>query len=259
MIWKFNVNTSYTRFLNSKDSRKIFRSGTHLWLGLDSFENFQTNKSKLSYYLDFPIEYRINKSLFRSKNEFVDYKDKAVDLYIGCSHTFGIGHHWHHTWPYLVSQHTNNLIINLGVPGCGVDISYINLKKYINKFNVKNVFHFQPIYPRYYIYDGEHKTISLLNKTKSTLFFSSKYKINSLSKDESIIYNHFRCVDAIKGVCLNNNVKYFHLYDWFNEDDSIVNYENYSTDIPARDLRHYPLSLVHKISEKFIEKVEELK
>ena len=263
MIWKYDLKVTFENFFNSNHIRKVPKPGPHLWMGLDSYKNFQSNKKKLKYYLDNPIEYRINKDFYRYDNSlrnkfnFEDLENQAVDLYLGCSHTFGVGHHWKHTWPFLVSQHTNNTVVNLGVPGSGIDISYINLKKYIDRFNVKNVFHFQPIYPRYYVYNGIHNTVSVANM--SSPYFNDIYKKESLVKNETIVFNHFRCVDAITGICLSKNVNYFHLYDWFNEDDSIVNYENYSTDIPARDLRHYPLSLVHKISEKFIEKVEELK
>jgi hypothetical protein len=257
MIWKYDLKVTFENFFNSNHIRKVPKPGPHLWIGLDSYENFQSNKKKLKYYIDNPIEYRINKDFYRNKFNFEDLENQAVDLYLGCSHTFGVGHHWKHTWPFLVSQHTNNTVVNLGVPGSGIDISYINLKKYIDRFNVKNVFHFQPIYPRYYVYNGIHNTVSVTNK--STPYFNDNYKKESLVKNETIVFNHFRCVDAITGICLSKNVNYFHLYDWFNEDTLTVNYENYLTDIPARDLSHYPLSLVQMISKKFIEKVDELK
>jgi len=257
MIWKYDLKVTFENFFNSNHIRKVPKPGPHLWFGLDSYENFQSNKKKLKYYLDNPIEYSINKDFYRNKFNFEDLENQAVDLYLGCSHTFGVGHHWKHTWPFLVSQHTNNTVVNLGVPGSGIDISYINLKKYIDRFNVKNVFHFQPIYPRYYVYNGIHNTVSVANM--SSPYFNDIYKKESLVKNETIVFNHFRCVDAITGICLSKNVNYFHLYDWFNEDNLTINYQNYLTDIPARDLSHYPLSLVQMISKKFIEKVDELK
>ena len=73
-----------------------------------------------------------------------------MDLYLGCSYTMGMGLHAEHNFPHIISQHTGNTCINLGAGGHGIAHSYINLKRFINFYNVKNVFHYQPIYQRYF-------------------------------------------------------------------------------------------------------------
>tara|TARA_S200002703_G_scaffold158632_1_gene169538 strand:+ start:724 stop:1488 length:765 start_codon:yes stop_codon:yes gene_type:complete len=252
MLSESKVKKTINQFLNSP-IRSTRKPGSYLWCGLDSSENFELNKNKLNYYLENPIEYHLNEDCFRSKVNFDDLKGKTVDLYIGCSHTFGTGHNWKNTWPYLVSKHTNNHIVNLGVPGGGVDISYINLKKYIDKFKVKNVFHYQPIYSRYYLFDGFHQTHNIISS--STPYFSDFYKKHSLVKDESIVYNHYRCIDACKGICSEKKVNYLHINDFQGKNDPITVFDDYINDIPARDLRHLPVSVMKKISKLFIEKL----
>ena len=256
---------AYQKFISGRHGAITLKPGSYKWIGYDRKENFVANKKRLKFYIDNPIEYNINNQLFRSKFNFNNLENKKVDIYLGCSHTFGTGHLWEHTWPYLVSQHSNNTIINLGVPGGGIETSYILLKKFITKFKVVNVFHYQPIYSRYHYYEnGIHKTYRLTNESNRFNPFGDRLKKKYLIKDEIILHNHFRSVDACKGVCSSYNANYYHLYDWFNENTTNLKANYYLqdvkdllNDIPARDLLHYPLNLVKKISNKFIEKLNE--
>ena len=111
-------------------------NGEVKWVGADFESTFEENIKKypeyLQYYVDNPITYKVNKQYFRSTFDFKPNKKKKVNLFLGCSHTFGIGLHWEHTWPYLLSQNLDEDIINLGVPGGCMEVSYINLKRFIN-------------------------------------------------------------------------------------------------------------------------------
>ena len=86
---------------------------------------------------------------FRTPISFDKNKKVKVDIFLGCSHTFGIGHHEENLWVSKVAETTGNIPVNLGTPGRGTSQSYMNLVNYADLWDVQNIFHFQPYYPRY--------------------------------------------------------------------------------------------------------------
>ena len=253
----YSVGKLLNIFLNKKVHHRALNSK---WYGFDSNENFQnnlkTNFDKLEYYLSNPIHYNWNGDKFRADFEFIPNRKLDVDIYLGCSHTSGIGHLWENTWPYQVSQFTNNKIVNLGVGGKGIEVSFVNLSKYINYFNVKNVFHFQPIYARYtYPYKGEIGNVLIQNVNLKTqdedyIPWRKKYIKEELLDDEYIVYNHYKNTMSINGLCAYNGIPYFHLYETPNVIDT-------DKTIVARDLIHYNTTQLEFISESFISKLKE--
>ena len=251
----YNVGKLLNIFLNKKVHHRTLNSK---WYGFDSKENFQnnlkTNFHKLEYYLSNPIYYNWNTDKFRADFEFIPNKNLDVDIYLGCSHTSGIGHLWENTWPYHVSKFTGNKIVNLGVGGKGIEISFINLSKYINYFNVKNVFHFQPIYARYtYPYKGEIGNVLIQNVNLKTsdedyIPWRKKYIKEELLNDEYVVYHHYRNTMSINGLCEYNKIPYFHLCETPNVVDT-------DTTIVARDLTHYNTTQLEYISKKFIHRL----
>ena len=253
----YNVGKLLNIFLNKKVHHRTLNSE---WYGFDSKDNFEKNLKnnfdKLEYYLLNPINYNWNQDKFRADFEFTPNKKLDVDIYLGCSHTAGIGHLWKHTWPYHVSQFTNNKIVNLGIGGKGIEVSFINLSKYIDYFNVKNVFHYQPIYARYtYPYKGQIGNVLIQNVNLNTrnedyIPWRKKYIKEELLNDDYIVYNHYKHIMCIAGLCKHHNIPYFHQYktpDVNETNDTII----------ARDLTHYNTTQLKQISNDFINKIKE--
>lgn len=133
------------------------RNTTILWEGTDSLEQFNTNRIKspsdetLLYYIKNPIEYNFNKYGYRAINKD-DKADKILNLYLGCSHTFGTGHHIENTWSYMLHKEIGGGYLNLGQPGTGLLTGYRLLKYWLPKISVRNVFIFYPHAARYEYY-----------------------------------------------------------------------------------------------------------
>lgn len=242
------------------------------WIANDFESTFKENIKKypqyLQYYVDNPITYRVNKQYFRSTFDFKPSKKKKVNLFIGCSHTFGIGLHWKHTWPYLLSQNLDEEIINLGVPGGCIEVSYINLKKYIDYFDVQNVFHLQPVYARYLAF-WNNKLESFISTQEHIFRVTRKWFKNDYIKQlfhdpDYMVYSHFKSLDAIKYICKEKNIPYFynHSIPEFAYPSHFKNnkktlpektHQEYLKDILARDMSHPPLSSTKKIASKFLD------
>lgn len=178
-------------------------------------------------YKDRPIEYSINSAGFRSEFEFKPNRGLEVDIFLGCSHTLGSGHYWDNTWPFIVSQQTGNKIVNLGIGGSGIETAFFNLLKYRNYFNVKNIFHYQPIYPRYDFIDFISRDFY---DNKDFKFFpyqpawdgddpryppyTQAYQHNVLLTDRFMYYNHIKYVMAIQGIAFDLKVPYYFSYNF---------------------------------------------
>ena len=253
----YNVSKLLSRFLNKRINHGQLNSE---WYCKDSKDNFEKNLEidfdNLKYYINNPIEYSWNSHGFRSKFEFIPNTELEVDIYLGCSHTMGSAHHWENTWPYHVSNFTNNKIVNLGIGGGNVELSFINLLKYINYFKVKNVFHFQPIYARY-TYPCKNKiggmlaqNVNLNTSENKCLPWKDEYIKQELLNDDYIVYHHFKHIISIDGLCKQYNIPYFHLY-------KVPPVNKTDKTIVARDLIHYDTTQLEFISERFISKLKE--
>lgn len=256
-------------------------NGKTQWIAMDYEYTFQENLKKypeyLQYYIDNPIDYDVNKQYFRSTFDFKPEKRKKVNLFLGCSHTFGIGLHWEHTWPFLLSKHIKGDIINLGIPGGGMEATYITFKKYINFYDVQNVFHLQPIYARYLVFDESKLNTFLphhIDKEGDPLGFARKYYNIEYFKElfydpDYMVYSHLHNLDAIKYTALKNNIPYFYrhtLPEFIYPSQFKQMYGNsykikkvpkevldaLKNDILARDMAHPPLSTNKEVVKTFL-------
>jgi len=102
---------------------------TILFLGSDEEELYRTNLKTKSidwYYRNNPISYIQNKNGHRC-NDIEDIDLNNYILFIGCSHTEGVGLELEKTYPYLVSKSLNCDYYNLAMGGTGVDVLAYNL------------------------------------------------------------------------------------------------------------------------------------
>lgn len=230
------------------------------WVGTDCKKEFDKNLKKYSKWLqpfvNNPIRYNINKQNFRSKFDFKPDKDLDVDLYLGCSHTFGVGMYEEYIWPKLVSKATGNTMINLGCSGHGISMSYINLKKYIDYYNVKNVFCYQPFYGRYQVRNnGKFDMFSFDTPAHLHKIFHPFYVKDELSGYGSITNDVIKHVEAIEGVCRRKGVNFYYLCRWPEFQYTIFHFEDgtyMKDDIPARDLIHHSKHMYQELADRFI-------
>lgn len=196
------------------------------WIPSDSKESFIKNFKKFSqsdkpihikslkYYRKNPICYKVNEVGFRDVS--LSDKPKEVDVYLGCSHTFGIGHHIENTWGYKLQNFLNFPSINAAVPGAGVITHFRMLVMLSQKFKIRNVFVFtdfnQPRLEWYY------DTLSLNGEP-------SRYKITSIHKpgvteqeienifnNRNISFLHLTFKNAFVGFCKNYNINLYFTY-----------------------------------------------
>ena len=78
------------------------------WLSPDRLDLFeknynQYNNESLIYYKENPIKYRLNNYGFRSHDDFDDINEG--NIFLGCSHTLGVGHHLENTWAYKLNEY----------------------------------------------------------------------------------------------------------------------------------------------------------
>ena len=103
-------------------------------------------------YIKNPISYKLNNLGWRTNDDFIE-DDEPGNLFLGCSHTFGQGHHLEATWAYKVNEHVGGKFYNVGWPGSSLTTEYRKLKIALRTYNIKNVFCFLPHYTRYEIYN----------------------------------------------------------------------------------------------------------
>ena len=98
------------------------------WNGLDlesSYRNhLQTARELLDQngWIDSAINYTLNSWGFRSSREFHTVTDSSL-VVMGCSFTFGTGLHEHQLWGQILARRMGLELINLGVPGHGLNLS----------------------------------------------------------------------------------------------------------------------------------------
>ena len=104
---------------------------TKLWR--DNSRKYPNDKTT-QYYTENPIEYKFNNYGFRTPDDF-NYDDGNV--FLGCSHKIGIGHHLENTWSYKLNKFMGGKFWNLSQGGSGVDTAFRLLYGFQNHLNIK--------------------------------------------------------------------------------------------------------------------------
>jgi len=224
-------NKEYLEFINIEfnssfwggEEKKNGRSIYH-WCGTDSnkfFEhNLTTKEAKLLQpYVDTPITYDVNKQKFRTPYEIDEPIDDEVIVTLGCSMTFGVGVYEHLIWPSIIEQSTKQKVLNLGIGGMGVEHSYIALSRAIEAgWKISKVLQHHPIFGRYVTFldnnDGVCINVTAANSNyidNAQFVYTWEYWRDWMTKEGHILYDHKKSLDAITGLCLTNNIKYYYI------------------------------------------------
>jgi hypothetical protein len=215
------------------------------WILNDNLSKEPHNKS-LQHYLDKPIIYKLNNCGFRTPDDFNTHD--WGNVYLGCSHTFGIGHHLENIWSYKLNNAIGGKFWNLGIGGTGVISQFRILLGYYKELKIKNIFHFAPKYPRYeFIENGmpQYYIISNYNDNWSKKF--GDLLTNSLLTDEQIEFNWITYTLACKAIANEIGCNYYLI-----EGDVGV-HSHVDDSLQARDLFHHTTQYQNNIFKQFLE------
>jgi len=220
---------------------KIFHQYSHqanktvYWLPADTEDHYQKNLTSQyqllldNNWIDKQFTYHFNKHGFRC-NEFT--LDPSI-MFLGCSHTCGIGLPIEQTWAYLVSKQLNLNMINLGIGGSGPDTSFKLANHYINQLKPKTVVYFEPSDARFSL--TERDNIMNFSPWATHDKFHDFYNA-WVSNEENLSLNRVKHKLAIEAICNRNEIKLI-----------IFNDNHFSRLDLARDLSHRGV----KSNEKF--------
>jgi hypothetical protein len=217
-----------------------------LWHTTDSEESYQKNlirnRLQLQQYnwIDRPIAYKFNNYGFRA-DEF-ESTDPSV-VFIGCSHTLGVGLPVESTWPYIVSAKLKLKNYNIGVGGSSNDTAFRLAHYWIEQLKPSLVIFLSTERTRSELHIDEDQTYDLSvwpigfpmidNFTKSWIS-------NNINSDMNYLKNTL----AIKQLCSDHGIKYVQ------EEVSVI-----CAIDKARDLQHYGEKTQRGIASMFLNKL----
>ena len=229
------------------------------WYSSDSEENFETRikskfKSTYDLYKNNPIKYEFNNYGFRTPDDFNN--EDIGDVYLGCSHTAGVGNHFDDTWVGILNQDSDVKCFNLGIPAASVGTCYRILLYYKNVLKINNIFHYSLTTPRYeFVYDVTSNTRRLdyfgayLEELEqsNTEFPYDNFILSSFLTEEYKILEQLKTFMAIQNICRELGINYYLITDvmlekWIKKTAKTISdtekRENLSF-IESRDGAHY--------------------
>jgi hypothetical protein len=210
---------------------------TALWHVADSKNVFDENIKKhptsphLQNYLKNPITYSYNNYGFRTMDDF--NLNEEGNVFLGCSHTFGIGHYLENVWSYKLSKEIGGRFYNISEPGSGIMTQYRYLNHFKDKIKFKNLFHFLPneCWGRTELLTVDDRFINVFPTEHMDLGH-----MNIFNNKQIHLFNYIY-IDLIRNICNELDVNYYLITKTWLDIDNINPYHKTMT--PARDLMHY--------------------
>jgi len=130
------------------------------------------------------ISYTLNSQGYREKEwNQLDWNNSYI--FLGCSHTVGIGVSIDETIPKLMEKYLDSYCINLGIPGGNNAFSMFNSSELIkNNIKPKAVFFQRTYVSRWFDYNGELIPLTVSDKAYKKFYISDEY-INYLDDNIS--------------------------------------------------------------------------
>jgi hypothetical protein len=123
----FSINESFIGYVNNQRYQPFSGSDT-----VELFAKNLKNKPNDWYYRTAKINYTRNDVGHRCKN-IDEINLENYILFVGCSHTEGIGLELEKSYPYRTSQNLDCDYYNLAIGGSGIDVAIHNLTIWFNK------------------------------------------------------------------------------------------------------------------------------
>jgi hypothetical protein len=217
------------------------------WLRMDTKElylkNFKNNHSKLEKYgwINAPITYKFNNYGFRSD----EFSHDPNIMFLGCSHTCGIGISVEHTWANIVSKTVGLKNFNLGIGGSSNDTAFRLAQHWIPQLIPSIVMFLSADHSRFELHNGNQ----IKNYGAGQDFGNGDQVIPWkiwISNDTNGDMNYLKNTLAIEQVCAQHSIKFLHI-----EQGTIRFHEH---DL-ARDLVHGGIECNQSIAEQFLSKM----
>ena len=244
---------------------------THDWYSSDSKKNFETYTKKVSpkvydFYKHKPFKYEFNNEGYRTPDDFKQGDNGVV--YLGCSHTAGVGTPYNLTWVNRVHDSEDGKCFNLGIPAASPGTCFRILSYWKEFLNIDKVFHYSLLAPRYeFIYDTKNPRrnwdylgayLDKLEEDKKEFPYDN-FIMNSFLTEEHRLLDQLKNFRAINDICNSLGIKYHlvtepMLEKWMQDSrDTIDHYINQTklTFVGARDARHYNTKTHYVLSEYF--------
>lgn len=220
---------------------KLKGNKTIEWIPADTEEVFlerlkkDPNDPSLQHYLQHPIKYKMNNIGFRTPIDFVDGVEG--NLFLGCSHTLGIGHYLENVWAWKLNEYIGGNFLNAGVGGAGIGTGFRLLYGLKGTVRPKNVFLFFPHPYRFEYFDSNWITVGVNSNRVNPI-------VTERNNMEMYYYLHY---NAIKTLCNDFGADLYTL-----QDDILLLEDPPTNDLPisARDY-HLHVHQQHQIFEKF--------
>jgi len=245
-VYKYRNQLDYEGYKPNRQYQFIDTDSENQW---KKILKYNTDNHSVEYYIKNPIQYKLNNYGFRTPDDFNNYDEGNV--FLGCSHTFGVGHHLENIWSYKLNQTIGGKFWNLGIGGSGVMTHFRLLLGFYKELKIKNIFHFAPKYPRYeFIENGvpQHYILNEFSKNWKDKF--GNLVINSLLTNEQIEFNWLAYTNAIKSIANEVGCNYYLIegdIGLFNTDESLL----------ARDLVHHTTKEQDLIYKNFLKLYDE--
>ena len=245
-------------FTNSRwHYNQHLKNKTLNWAGTDKEKEFEEllrnnpNDESYLHYKDNPITYKFNNFGFRTPTDF--NKDTEGNVYLGCSHTCGIGHYLENTWSWRFNQKIGGGYFNLALGGTGIGTSARLLEGYKDMFKIKNVFLFHPHAYRYEYYDSYQRKwiVASINSWDA----DKPYSTRVISETENMKKYWFLNYMYIEKICRELNVPLYTISPYLFVGGGVLPYYASSDNkdaypIKARDT-HLSVGDQVTIAEKF--------
>ena len=178
------------------------------WLPMDTQELFNVHvKSKKDLllqhgWLDRKFTYKFNQEGFRSD----EFSDEEGIVFLGCSHTVGIGLPYEYTWPCIVSKMLRKKCYNLAIGGGSNDLAFRMAYNYIPKLKPKLVI-FLVTYNLRLELLGKNNQVYQFFGPNTSPFKNDKFYETWLMNEDNLNANLAKNLLAIENICITNNVR----------------------------------------------------
>ena len=214
------------------------------WIPADTAEAFHKrlkndpSDPSLQHYLQYPIKYKMNNMGFRTTVDFVDGVEG--NLFLGCSHTLGIGHYLENVWAWKLNEYIGGNFLNAGVGGAGIGTGFRLFYGLKGTIRPKNVFLFFPHPYRFEYFDSSIPTWTTVSVNSNRV----NPIITEKNNMEMYYYLHY---NAIKTLCDDLGANLYTL-----QDDTLLLEQSPTNNLPisARDY-HLHVHQQQQIFEKF--------